>query len=377
MRLGRPKVALILTDDERVQLDSLAHRSRTAPHLARRARIILACAAGSDNKAVAKRLRMSQTTVCKWRGRFVRDRLEGLYDEPRPGAPRRVTDQQIEDVIVRTLEATPRGATHWSSRGMANASGLGRTTIQQIWRAFGLQPHRSETFKLSKDPLLIDKVRDIVGLYMNPPEHAVVFCVDEKSQIQALDRTQPLLPMQPGQVERRTHDYKRHGTTTLFAALNVKTATLVTEFHRRHRSAEFRRFLDAIEAAVPKHLDVHLIMDNYGTHKTALIRNWFATRPRFHVHFTPTYGSWLNLVERWFAELTNKQLRRGAHRSVAQLQTAIREFIDAHHANPKPFVWTKTADEILASIARFAQRTLDRHAAPAAPLIARTTRSGH
>ena len=207
---------------------------------------------------------------------------------------------------------------------------------------------------LSKNPLLIEKVRDIVGLYMNPPEHAVVFCVDEKSQIQALDPTQPLLPMQPGQVERRTHDYKRHGTTTLFAALNAKTATLVTECHRRHRSAEFRRFLDAIDAAVPKHLDVHLIMDNYGTHKTALIRNWFAKRPRFHVHFTPTYGSWLNLVERWFAELTNRQLRRGAHRSVAQLEAAIREFFDAHHANPKPFVWTKTADELLASIARFA-----------------------
>jgi transposase len=377
MGLGRPKVALILTDDERVQLDSLAHRSRTAPHLARRARIILACAGGSDNNAVAKRLRMSQTTVCKWRGRFVRDRLDGLYDEPRRGAPRQVTDRQIEAVIVRTLEETPRGATHWSSRGMAKASGLGRTTIQQIWRAFGLQPHRSETFKLSKDPLLIEKVRDIVGLYMNPPEHAAVFCVDEKSQIQALDRTQPLLPMQPGQVERRTYDYKRHGTTTLFAALNVKTATLVTQFHRRHRSVEFRRFLDAIDAAVPANVDVHLIMDNYGTHKTALIRNWFAKRPRFHVHFTPTYGSWLNLVERWFAELTNKQLRRGAHRSVAQLEAAIREFIDAHQANPKPFVWTKTADEILASITRFAQRTLDLHAAPAAPLIARTTRSGH
>ena len=377
MRLGRPKVALILTEEERVRLDSLAHRSRTAPHLARRARIVLACAEGHDNKVVAKRLRMSQTTVCKWRGRFLRDRLDGLYDEPRPGTPRRIGDEQIEQVIVRTLEETPRGATHWSSRGMAKASGLGRTTIQQIWRAFGLQPHRSETFKLSKDPLLIEKVRDIVGLYLNPPDHAVVFCVDEKSQIQALDRTQPLLPMRPGQAERRTHDYKRHGTTTLFAALNVKTSKVVTEFHRRHRSVEFRQFLDAVDAAVPRTLDVHLIMDNYGTHKTALIRNWLAKRPRFHVHFTPTYGSWLNLVERWFAELTNKQLRRGVHRSVGQLEAAIREFIDAHHASPKPFVWTKTADQILASIARYAQRTLDFQAAPAAPLIARTTRSGH
>jgi transposase len=374
MRLGRPKVALTLTDDERVRLDSLAHRSRTAPHVARRARLILACAEGHDNKVVAKRLRMSQTTVCKWRAGFLRERLDGLYDEPRSGAPRRISDGQVEHVIVRTLEDAPRGATHWSSRGMAKASGLGRTTVQQIWGAFGLQPHRSETFKLSNDPLLIEKVRDIVALYMNPPEHAVVFCVDEKSQIQALDRRQPLLPMRPGQVERRTHEYTRHGTTTLFAALNVKTSKLVTEFHRRHRAVEFRHFLDAVEAAVPKKLDVHLIMDNYGTHKTALIRNWFAKRPRFHVHFTPTYGSWLNLVERWFVELTNKQLRRGAHRSVAQLEAAIRELIDAHHANLKPFVWTKTADQILENIARFAQRTLDFRAAP---VIARTTRSGH
>lgn len=374
MRLGRPKVALILTDDERLRLESLAHRSRTAPSIARRARIILACAEGHENKTVAKRLRMSPTTVCKWRARFLRDRLDGLYDEPRPGAPRRISDEAIEQVLVRTLEETPRGATQWSTRDMAKASGLSPTTIGRIWRAFRLQPHRTETFKLSKDPLLIEKIRDVVGLYMNPPDHAAVFCVDEKSQIQALDRTQPLLPMRPGQIERRTHDYKRHGTTTLFAALNVTTAKLVTEFHRRHRSVEFRQFLDAIDAAVPKKLDVHLIMDNYGTHKTVLIRNWLAKRPRFHVHFTPTYGSWLNLVERWFAELTNKQLRRGAHRSVPQLEAAIREFIDAHHASPKPFVWTKTADEILASMARFAQRTLDVHAAP---LIARTTGAGH
>lgn len=374
MRLGRPKVALILTADERVRLDSLAHRSRTAPQLARRARIVLACAEGHDNKVVAKRLRMSQATVGKWRARFVRERLDGLYDEPRPGAPRRIRDEAIEQVIVRTLEETPRGATHWSSRGMAKASGLGRTTVQQIWRAFGLQPHRSETFKLSNDPLLIEKVRDIVGLYMHPPAHAVVFCVDEKSQIQALDRTQPLLPMRPGQVERHTHDYTRHGTTTLFAALNVKTSKVVTECHRRHRSSEFRHFLDTVDAAVPAELDVHLILDNYGTHKTALIRNWLAKRPRVHVHFTPTYGSWLNLVERWFAELTNKQLRRGVHRSVRALETAIREFVDAHNADGKPFVWTKSADEILASIARFAQRTLDFQAAP---LIMRTMRSGH
>jgi transposase len=354
MQRGRPKVGLILTNDERVRLDSLAHRSRTAPHLARRARIILACAEGHANRAVAKPLRMSQTTVCKWRARFVRERLDGLYDEPRPGAPRRVTDEQVERAIVRTLEELPRGTTHWSLRGMAQASGLGRTTVQQIWRAFGLQPHRSETFKLSTDQLLIGKVRDIVGLYMQPRTHAVVFCVDEKAQIQALDRKQPVLPMRPGQVERRTHDYRRHGTTTLFAALGVKTSELITQFHQRHRSTEFRQFLDAIDAAVPRHLEVHLIMDNYGTHKTPLIRHWLAKRPRFHVHFTPTYGSWLNLVERWFAELTNKQLRRGVHRSVPQLKAAIREFIAAHHAHAKPFVWTKSADDILATIARFA-----------------------
>jgi transposase len=364
----------MVTADERQRLDSLAHRSRSAPHVARRARIILACAEGRPTTSVARRLHVSATTVCKWRSRFLQDRIDGLYDEPRPGTPRQIGDDQIEAVIVRTLEETPRGATHWSLRDMAKTSGVSRSTVNRIWRAFGLQPHRTETFKLSKDPLLIDKVRDIVGLYMNPPDHAVVLCVDEKAQIQALDRTQPLLPMRPGQVERRTHDYKRHGTTSLFAALDVKTSRVISQFHRRHRSTEFRRFLDAVDAQVPRELDVHLIMDNYGTHKTPLIKNWLLKRPRFHVHFTPTYGSWLNLVERWFAALTTKQLRRGAHRSVTQLEAAIREFIDTHHAAPKPFVWTKTADEILASIARFAQRTLD---AQAAQFISRTTGTGH
>jgi transposase len=374
MRTGRPRIRLMLTADERQRLDSLAHRSRSAPHVARRARIILACAEGRATTSVAKRLHVSATTVCKWRSRFVRDRIDGLYDEPRPGTPRQIGDDQIEAVIVRTLETTPRGATHWSLRDMAKASGVSRSTVNRIWRAFGLQPHRTDTFKLSKDPLLIDKVRDIVGLYMNPPDHAVVLCVDEKAQIQALDRTQPLLPMRPGQVERRTHDYKRHGTTSLFAALDVKTSQVISQFHRRHRSSEFRQFLDTVDTQVPRDLDVHLIMDNYGTHKTPLIKHWLLKRPRFHVHFTPTYGSWLNLVERWFAALTTKQLRRGAHRSVTQLETAIREFIEAHHAEPKPFLWTKTADEILASIARFAQRTTD---AQAAQLISRTTESRH
>jgi transposase len=374
MRKGRPKVALILTTEERQRLDSLAHRSRSAAALARRARIVLACAEGTDNKVVARRLHVTPGTVCKWRGRFLKDRLDGLYDEPRPGAKRTITDEQVEQVIIRTLETTPRGATHWSTREMAKAVGLSHTAISRIWHTFGLQPHRSETFKLSNDPLLVEKVRDIVGLYLDPPAHAAVFCVDEKPQIQALDRTQPLLPLRPGQVERRTHDYKRHGTTTLFAALNAQTSEVITQFHQRHRSRQFREFLDLIEARVPRRLDVHIIMDNYSTHKTALIRNWFAKRPRFHVHFTPTYGSWLSLVERWFAELTMKRIRRGTFRSVPQLKAGIQEFIEAHQADPKPFVWTKSADEILASIARFAQRTVD---ARAAQPMSRTTFTGH
>lgn len=362
MRNGRPKSELALTQIEQDQLLSLARRATTAQRTALRAKIVLACAQNSDNQTVARELRVAPATVGKWRARFVTDRLDGLLDEPRPGTPRAITDEQVEDVIVRTLETTPRGATHWSTREMARACGLGRSTIARIWKAFGLQPHRSETFKLSKDPLLIDKVRDIVGLYLSPPEHAVVLCVDEKSQIQALDRTQPLLPMRPGQVERRTHDYRRHGTTSLFAALDVKTGGVIGQIHRRHRSREFRQFLDAIDAAVPHYLDVHVIMDNYGTHKTAMIRNWLAKRPRFHTHFTPTYGSWLNLVERYFAELTEKQLRRGSHRSTRELETAIRDFLARTNENPTPFVWTKTADQILSSIERFAKRTLEVHA---------------
>jgi transposase len=358
MAIGRPKASLVLTPDERRELESLAHRSRSAPTLARRARIVLACAEGRDNNTVARRLRVSPTTVCKWRARFVADRVAGLFDEPRVGAPRKITDAKVEDVVIRTLETTPRGATHWSTRSMAKATGFSHMTVSRVWRAFGLQPHRTETFKLSPDPQLIEKVRDIVGLYMNPPDHAVVLCVDEKSQIQALDRTAPLLPLRPGQAERRTHDYKRHGTTSLFAALNAKTGKVIGAMHRRHRSVEFRKFLDRIDASVPPARDVHLILDNYGTHKTPLIHAWLAKRPRFFVHFTPTYGSWLNLVERWFAELTTKQIRRGAHRSVVELERAIQEFLDVHNEQPKPFVWTKSADDILASIARFAQRTL-------------------
>ena len=327
MRTGRPKRPLILSDYERDLLQSLAHRARSQSLLARRARVVLACAAGLDNHTVAKKLRCSLGMVGKWRSRFLKARLDGLYDEPRPGAPRKISDERVEQVVVRTLESTPRGQTHWSTRELAQSMGMSRMTISRIWRAFGLQPHRTESFKLSPDPLLIEKVRDIVGLYMNPPEHAMVFCVDEKSQIQALDRTQPLLPLRPGQIERRTHDYKRHGTTSLFAALDVKTSQVIGELHRRHRSQEFRSFLDTIEQNVPLHLDVHIILDNYGTHKTARIRKWFAKRPRFHLHFTPTYGSWINMVERWFAEITNKRIRRGIFRSVKELELAIREYI--------------------------------------------------
>jgi transposase len=363
MPIGRPKQPLSLTEEERDRLQSLAHRARSQSLLARRARVVLACAEGLDNKAVAKKLRCSLGMVGKWRSRFLKQRLEGLYDEPRPGAPRTVSDAQVEQVVIRTLESTPRGETHWSTRGLAKATGLSRMTISRIWHAFGLQPHRTDAFKLSPDPLLIEKVRDIVGLYINPPDHALVLCVDEKSQIQALDRTQPLLPLQPGQVERRTHDYKRHGTTSLFAALELKTSRLIGQLHRRHRSVEFGKFLDVIEAQVPASLDIHLIMDNYGTHKTATIRKWFAKRPRFHVHYTPTYGSWINLVERWFAELTNKRIRRGVFRSVKELEVAIREYIEVHNEDPKPFVWTRTADQILDSIARYARRTLAAHPA--------------
>jgi len=357
MRTGRPKQELTITDEERMRLESLAHRARSQPLLARRARVILTCAEGLDNQAAAKKLRCSPGMVGKWRARFLKARVEGLHDEPRPGSPRKISDEQVEKIIIQTLESTPRGQTHWSTRELAKVSGMSRMTISRIWRAFGLQPHRTETFKLSPDPLLIEKVRDIVGLYMNPPDRALVLCVDEKSQIQALDRTQPMLPMRPGQMERRTHDYKRNGTTSLFAALELKTNRVIGQLHRRHRSQEFRSFLDTVEANVPSDVDIHIVMDNYGTHKTATIRNWFVKRPRFHIHYTPTYSSWINLVERWFAEITNKRIRRGIFRSVKELEAAIREYIATYNENSKPFFWTKTADEILASMARFAQRT--------------------
>ena len=354
---GRHLVPLQVSASDRAILERWIRRPKTAQALAQRARIVLSCAEGQCNKSVAQQLGLTRQTVGKWRTRFGRAGVDGLLDEPRPGAPRTITDEDVERVITLTLESTPEDATHWSTRSMAKDSGLSQSAISRIWRAFALQPHRSETFKLSTDPLFIEKVRDIVGLYLNPPDRALVLCVDEKSQIQALDRSQPLLPMRPGQIERRTHDYVRHGTTSLFAALDMKTGEVIGECHRRHRSIEFRAFLDRIEAAVPAELDVHLIVDNYGTHKTELIKRWLAKRPRFQLHFTPTSASWLNLVERWFTALTEKQIRRSAHRSTRELETAILRYIEHGNQDPKPFIWTKTADQILASIARFCERT--------------------
>jgi transposase len=359
MRTGRPIAPLTITDDERETLERWVRRPTTAQALATRARVILECATGKNNARVAREVRWTAQTVGKWRRRFLAQRLEGLLDEPRPGAPRTVTDAQVERVIALTLESKPADATHWSTRAMAARCGLSQTTVSRLWRAFGLQPHRTETFKLSRDPLFVEKVRDIVGLYLHPPERALVLCVDEKAQIQALDRTQPLLPMRPGQVERRTHDYVRHGTNSLFAALDAKSGQVIGRCHRRHRAVEFRKFLDTIEAAVPANLDVHLILDNYATHKTPLIHRWLAKRPRYHLHFTPTGASWLNLVERWFALLTHKQIRRGVHRSTRALELAITDYIALSNERPKPFVWTKTADDILASIERFCRRISD------------------
>ena len=359
MGRGRPMAPLALDGAERETLEQWTRRPKTAQALALRSRIVLACADGRSNTAVAAELRVCIDTVSKWRSRFLEQRLDGLLDQPRSGRPRMIDDADVERVIALTLETTPKDATHWSTRAMARRSGLSHNTVSRIWRAFALQPHRTETFKLSADPLFIEKVRDIVGLYLNPPDRALVLCVDEKSQIQALDRTRPLLPLRPGQAERRTHDYVRHGTTSLFAALDARTGQVIGQCHRRHRALEFRKFLDAIESAVPAELDVHLIADNYATHKTALIRNWFAKRPRFHIHFTPTSASWLNLVERWFGLLTEKQLRRGVHQSSAELEAAIYRYLDVTNEDPKPLVWTKTADQILASVARFCQRTLD------------------
>jgi len=352
---------LILSAEERAYLERQVRRQRIARSLSERCRIVLRCADGLASKAVAAELGICENMVGKWRRRFLTDRVDGLLDEPRSGRPRTIEDEDVAAVIERTLQTTPSDATHWSIRSMAAATGYSHTTIRRMWAAFGLQPHRSETFKLSTDPLFVDKVRDIVGLYLSPPNRALVLSVDEKSQIQALDREQPVLPMLPGIPERRTHNYLRHGTTSLFAALDVASGFVIGKCYKRHRAAEFLDFLKEIDARVEPGLDVHIIMDNYATHKTAAVKAWLARRPRYHIHFTPTSASWINQVERWFAELTRKQIQHGVHRSVAQLEADIKTFIDRHNENPKPFKWVKSADEILASVKRFchkAQQTL-------------------
>src|SRR4051794_34184592 len=351
-------VRITLTEAEQRELETRSRRRKIGRADATRAQIILCAAEGLTNLAIAERLGVTRLSVALWRRRFAETRLDGLSDEPRPGAPRRIGDDKIADVVTTTLETLPKDATQWSTRSMAKASGVSVSTVHRIWRAFSLQPHRSETFKLSTDPLFVEKVRDIVGLYLDPPERALVLCVDEKTQIQVLDRTQPLLPMRPGQAERRTHDYERHGTTSLFAALDVRARTVIGRCMPRHRAPEFRRSLDEVERNMPAGQDVHVVMDNASSHETKLIRDWFAKRPRWHVHYTPTSSSWINQVERFFALLTQQQIKRGAHRSTKELEAAISAYIQARNENPKPFRWTKSADDILASIGRFCRRTL-------------------
>jgi transposase len=349
-------VSIKLTAGEREQLQSWSGRRKTAQALALRSRIVLAAAEDVSSSQIARDLGVSVATVRKWRNRFAEHRLEGLLDEPRPGQPRKITDQKVDEVITKTLESTPRDATHWSTRSMAREVGLTQTAVHDIWQAFGLKPHRQEKWKLSGDPQFAAKVRDIVGLYLNPPERAVVLAVDEKSQIQALDRTRPILPMLPGTPERATHDYKRHGTSSLYAALDIITGKVIGRLHSRHRAIEFKKFLQTLDHEVPAELDVHLVLDNSSTHKTPLIRRWLQAHPRFKLHFTPTSSSWINLVERWFAELTTKKLKRSAHRSVPALNKDIRAWIETWNENPQPFVWTKTADQILESISRYCTR---------------------
>jgi transposase len=356
MRTGRPKKLVKLSTAEREKLESMARRPKSAQAMALRARIVLGSEQGMSNAAIAARLRLTAATVGKWRRRFVESRLEGLLDEPRVGAPRKITDRQIEEVVTKTLESMPANGTHWSTRGMAEAMDLSQNSIVRIWHAFGLQPHRVENFKFSKDPQFVEKVRDIVGLYLNPPDRAIVLCVDEKSQVQALNRTEPILPLAPGVPARQSHDYERHGVTSLFAAMDVASGVTISTCYRRHRHQEFLRFLNQIEDSLPAGLDVHLVMDNYGTHKVGKVRNWLARHPRYHVHFTPTSASWLNLVERLFAEVTERCVRRGSHIAVRTLEQAMLNYLDQRNGNPKPFIWTADADLILGKVARLSKR---------------------
>jgi transposase len=353
------RTEIVLAGGEREVLERWARRPKTSQALAFRCRVVLAAADGRSSKEIASELGCAADTVSKWRVRFAQRRLDGLHDEPRPGKPRMISDEEVERVVVKTLEEQPTGATHWSTRSMAAATGMSQSAVSRIWRAFGLKPQQTEAFKLSPDPQFIDKVRDIVGLYLNPPEAAVVLCVDEKAQIQALDRTAPVLPLMPGAPERRSHDYVRNGTTNLYAALDVASGRVISEMSPRHRAEEFRRFLNLIDKSVPAELDVHLVLDNSSTHKTPSIQRWLVRHPRFTLHFTPTYSSWLNLVERWFAELTTKWIKRGTHRSVRDLVASIRTWITNWNDQPKPFVWHKTADEILDSLAGYCQRIND------------------
>ena len=354
--MGRPKALLELTSDEKEQLERWVRRRKSAQGLALRSQIVLSCATGLTNKEVAAQLGISMPTVGKWRSRFIDSRLDGLVDEPRSGRKPTITAEQVEDVVVATLESTPEHATHWSRKKMAERSGLSKSTIGRIWKGFGLKPHLVDGFKLSNDPLFVDKVYDVAGLYLNPPEAAVVLCVDEKSQVQALGRAQPAFPMMPGMPEKRTHDYVRNGTTSLFAAFNIDDGTVISSLHRRHRSIEFKKFLTKIDAEVPADLAVHLICDNYSTHKTPAVKTWLHAHPRFQIHFTPTYSSWLNQVERFFAFVTEDLLQRSHHNTVQQLEADIRAWIKDWNTHPKPFIWTKSADEILESLGRLLKR---------------------
>jgi transposase len=371
MRTGRPKkpLAVLPVDQEKLQL--LARRPKTAQRVALRSKIVLQAAQGHSNQEIAQRLGITGVTVGKWRERYRLQGMEGLADEPRPGTPRKITDAQVEAAVTRTLESVPQAATHWSTRSLAQQVGLSQSAIVRIWHSFGLQPHRSGTFKLSTDPFLVEKVRDIVGLYLNPPEHALVLSVDEKSQVQALDRTQPIVPLRPGLPEQRTSDYERHGTTSLFAALDIATGKVIGECHRRHRHQEFLKFMELVDAQLPQTSgEVHLVLDNYGTHKTPQVIRWFARHPRYHLHFTPTSGSWVNQVERWFAEITEKRIRRGSFPSVRSLEQAIREYLEHHNHNPKPFVWTADADLILGKIQRLCERISN---SPKTSLVSKTS----